>query len=56
MEPPFRFRVLEKGMSFAWNKKGVCTYCARLLRVDGEVTHAAVRVSHPGRRSADLSQ
>lgn len=28
MEPPFRFRVLEKEHVFAWNKKGVCTYCA----------------------------
>lgn len=28
MEPPYRFRVLEREHAFAWNKKGVCTYCA----------------------------
>jgi hypothetical protein len=28
MEAPFRYRVLEKEHTFAWNKKGVCTYCA----------------------------
>lgn len=28
MEPPFRFKVLEEQHDFAWNLKGVCTYCA----------------------------
>lgn len=28
MEAPFRYRVLEGEHAFAWNKKGVCTYCA----------------------------
>ncbi|MGH8226339.1 MAG: hypothetical protein ACREU3_00320 [Steroidobacteraceae bacterium] len=27
MEEPFRYRVLEREHAFAWNKKGVCTYC-----------------------------
>jgi hypothetical protein len=28
MEAPFRYRALEQEHAFAWNKKGVCTYCA----------------------------
>lgn len=28
MQPPFRYRVLEREHAFAWNKNGVCTYCA----------------------------
>lgn len=28
MEPPFGFKVLEEAHDFAWNLKGVCTYCA----------------------------
>ncbi len=28
MEPPYRFKVLEEEHPFAWNTKGVCTYCA----------------------------
>jgi hypothetical protein len=28
MEAPFRYRVLRQEHPFAWNKKGVCTYCA----------------------------
>lgn len=28
MQAPFHYRVLEREHDFAWNKKGVCTYCA----------------------------
>lgn len=28
MEPPYRWKVLEERHAFAWNLKGVCTYCA----------------------------
>jgi hypothetical protein len=28
MEAPFRYRVLEREHTFAWNKQGICTYCA----------------------------
>ncbi len=28
MEPPFRYRVTEEKHAFAWNKKGICAYCA----------------------------
>lgn len=27
MDSPFRYRVMQEEHDFAWNKKGVCTYC-----------------------------
>lgn len=28
MEPPFRYRVTQEENPFAWNKRGICAYCA----------------------------